>query len=154
MRKKNRRGALRLPPRFLAVVVLCALALGSGLAGAAIDRMMHHQAVASSIASSIALPDTAYHPIESILRSPTEADRRAIRAKLTEELQLTPQQADTIDSIMNQRSGEFRALRDQMRPRVEQLVDAVHASIERVLTPEQRDQFRKLQPSRDTSTAR
>ncbi len=147
--RRIRRGALRLPPRFLAVAVLCALALGSGLAGAAIERMLQRPA-----ARSIAFPDTTFHPIESILRSPTEADRREIRAELTRELHLSPQQADTIDSIMNRRSGEFRALRDEMRPRVQQLVDAVHASIEQVLTPDQRDAFRRLQPSRDTSASR
>jgi hypothetical protein len=148
--RHNRRGALQLPPRFLAVVVLCALALGSGLAGAAIDRMLHTRPAPPPIA----FPDTTFHPIESILRSPTDADRRAIRAELTRQLHLSPQQADTIDSIMNRRSGEFRALRDEMRPRVQQLVDAVHASIEQVLTPEQRDQFRRMQPSRDTSANR
>jgi hypothetical protein len=150
--RRNRRGALQLPPRFLAVVVLCALALGSGLAGAALDRMLRRRPAPAP--ATIAFPDTTFHPIESILRSPTDADRRAIRAELTRQLQLSPQQADTIDSIMNRRSGEFRALRDEMRPRVQQLVDAVHASIEQVLTPAQREQFRRMQPSRDTSSTR
>jgi Spy/CpxP family protein refolding chaperone len=139
----------------MAVVALCAPALGSGLAGAAIDRVLVNRAAPaakSPAAPLIFLPDTSFHPIESILRSPTEADRRAIRAELTRQLQLTPAQADTIDSIMNRRSGEFRALREQMRPRVQHLVDAVHASIEQVLTPEQREQFRRMQPSRDSST--
>lgn len=148
--RRNRRGAVRLPPRFLAVIVLAALALGSGFAGAAVDRMLARR----SAHASVAFPDTTFHPIESILRSPTDADRRAIRAELTRQLHLTPQQADTIDSIMNQRSGEFRALRDEMRPRVQQLVDAVHASIEQVLTPAQREQFRRMQPSRDSSSTR
>ncbi len=141
-----RRGVLRLPPRFLAVVVLCALALGSGLAGAAVERMLQHPA-----ARSLAFPDTTFHPIESILRSPTDADRRAIRRELTQQLNLTPAQADTIDSIMSRRSGEFRALRAELRPRVQGLVDSVHESIELVLTPAQRQVFRRMQPTRDSS---
>ncbi|HEU4990323.1 MAG TPA: hypothetical protein VFT41_11110 [Gemmatimonadaceae bacterium] len=143
---RRRRGALRLPPRFLAVVVLCALALGSGLAGAAIDRMMRRAA-----APALAFPDTSFHPIESILRSPTDADRQAIRRELTRQLNLTSAQADSIDSIMTRRSGEFRALRAELRPRVQGLVDSVHTSIEQILSPAQRDLFRRLQPSRDTS---
>ena len=144
---RRRHGAVRLPPRFLAVVVLAALALGSGLAGVAIDR-----ALLRPPTPAVAFPDTAFHPIESILRSPTDADRRAIRLQLTRQLSLTPEQADTIDSIMNRRSGEFRALRAEIRPRVQGLVDSVHASIEQVLTPAQRDIFRRMQPTRDSST--
>jgi Spy/CpxP family protein refolding chaperone len=136
---------MRMPQRWVAVVVLCVIALGSGLAGAALDRL-----ALRADASPIAFPDTSFHPIESILRSPTAADRRAIRAELTRQLHLTPAQADTIDSIMNRRSGEFRALREEMRPRVQQLVDDVHASIERVLTPEQRAQFRRMQPTAES----
>lgn len=140
---------MRLPQRGLAVLVLCALALGSGLAGAAIDRVL-----VGDHAATVAFPDTAFHPIESILRSPTAAERRAIRAELTRQLHLTPAQADTIDSIMNRRSGEFRALRESIRPRVQQLVDTVHASIEQVLTPTQRAQFRRMQPARDSGATR
>ena len=136
---------MRMPQRWVAAGVLCVLALGSGLAGAALDRL-----VVRAHAAPIAFPDTSFHPIESILRSPTAADRRAIRAELTRQLRLTPAQADTIDSIMNRRSGEFRALREEMRPRVQQLVDDVHASIERVLTPEQRARFRRMQPTADS----
>ncbi|MGA9838171.1 MAG: hypothetical protein WBQ26_12705 [Gemmatimonadaceae bacterium] len=136
-----------MPQRWVAVAVLCALALGSGFAGAALDRL-----VLRARPSPIAFPDTSFHPIESILRSPTAADRRAIRAELTRQLHLTPVQADSIDSIMNRRSGEFRALREEMRPRVQQLVDDVHASIEGVLTPEQRERFRRIQPTNDSST--
>ena len=136
-----------MPPRFLAIVVLCALALGSALAGVAVDRMLLRPTP-----RAVAFPDTGFHPIESILRSPTDADRRAIRRELTQQLNLTPTQADTIDSIMNRRSGEFRALRAELRPRVQGLVDSVHASIEQVLTPAQRELFRRLQPTRDSST--
>ncbi len=143
---RSRRGAASVPQRSLAVIVLCALALGSGLAGVAIDRT-----VLLPAGPLVTFPDTSFHPIESILRSPTEADRQAIRAELTKKLHLTPSQADTIDSIMNRRSGEFRALRAEIRPRVQGLVDSVHASIEQVLTPAQRELFRRMQPG-DTST--
>lgn len=143
---RNRRGAARVPQRSLAVIVLCALALGSGLAGVAIDRTLLQRT-----GPLVTFPDTSFHPIESILRSPTEADRQAIRAELTKKLHLTPSQADTIDSIMNRRSGEFRALRAELRPRVEGLVDSVHASIEQVLTPAQRELFRRMQPPGDTT---
>ncbi len=136
-----------MPPRVLAIVVLCALALGSALAGVAVDRTLLRPTQ-----PAVAFPDTSFHPIESILRSPTDADRRAIRRELTLQLNLTAAQADSIDSIMNRRSGEFRALRAELRPRVQGLVDSVHESIEQVLTPAQRELFRRLQPTRDSST--
>lgn len=146
---RARFGALRLPARSQAILVLCAVAVGAALGGAAVDRMMHRPS-----APGIALPDTTYHPISSILRSPSEADRRAIRAELTRQLQLTPQQADTIDSIMNRRAGQFRALRAEIRPRVQQLVDDVHASIDQVLTPAQRERFRRLKSTSDSGSGK
>ncbi len=69
------------PRRWLAIGVLGALVIGSALAGAAIDRLLPHERQ-----GAVGLPDTAFHPIESILRSPTAADRRAIRAELTRQL--------------------------------------------------------------------
>jgi Spy/CpxP family protein refolding chaperone len=50
---------------------------------------------------------------------------------------------------MMHRAGEFSALREEIRPRVERLVSDVRSDMEQVLTPEQRERFRRLQTSRD-----
>ena len=46
---------------------------------------------------------------------------------------------------MTQRAVEFSALREEIRPRVEQLVADVRSDLEQVLTPVQRERFRRLQ---------
>jgi Spy/CpxP family protein refolding chaperone len=70
---------------------------------------------------------------------------------LAKELSLTPAQDSAFDAIMMQRSGEFSALREEIRPRVERLVSDVRSDMEQVLTPAQRERFRRL---RDVDTAR
>jgi hypothetical protein len=119
-------------------VVLVATALASGLAGAALDRALVE-------GSTSIQPDTGFHPLSSALRMPTEEDRARIRDELSTSLSLTPDQNRAIDSIMSRRSVEFDGLRESIRPRVEGLLSNVRADIERVLTPEQRDRYRKLQ---------
>ncbi len=122
-----------------AIGALAALVLASGIAGAAIDR-----AVVRSSDTNV-LFDTSYHPLSSILRSPTEADRQQNRDQLRRALKLTPAQDSAIDRIMGTRTGEFSALREEIRPRVDHLVTDVRADIEKVLNDRQRDEFRRLQ---------
>jgi Spy/CpxP family protein refolding chaperone len=99
------------------------------------------------------LRDTAFHPLSSALRSPTPEERRRLRAQLSRELALSPAQDSAFESIMMQRAGEFSALREEIRPRVERLVSDVRSDMEQVLTPQQRERFRHLQ-LRDGDDAR
>lgn len=122
-----------------AVMTLAALVLGSGIAGAAIDRAVVRTDVVNT------LNDTAFHPLSSILRSPTAADRQQYRAQLARALDLTPAQDSAIDRLMTDRAGEFSALREEIRPRVDHLVTDVRAGIDRVLTDRQREAFQRLQ---------
>jgi hypothetical protein len=125
--------------RARAILVLAALVVASGIAGAAIDRAF----VSNERPST--LYDTSFHPLSSILRSPTAADRQQYREQLKRALDLTPSQDSAIDRVMSERAGEFSALRDEIRPRVDHLVTDVRAGIERVLTDRQREEFRRLQ---------
>lgn len=136
---RARRGAVSLPPRTTAVAVIAAIAIASALAGFAADRL-----VLKSRGVALTLPDTGFHRLSSILRSPTDEERRRLRAQLATELNLTTAQAHVVDSIMDAHTGEYRQLRDEIRPRVEQLTTAVRSDVERVLTPEQRDRYRQL----------
>jgi hypothetical protein len=126
-------------PKSRAIVVMTALVLSGAVVGAAIDR-----AVVRSQRTGT-LFDTTFHPLSSILRSPTAADRQFYRDQLKSALDLTATQDSAIDRVMSDRAGEFSALRDEMRPRVDRLVSNERADIEKVLNDRQREAFRRLQ---------
>lgn len=130
--------------RWIAALVLGATVVASVVAGIAIDRLVLKRGDPATV-----LPDSAFHPLSSALRSPTPAERRRIRAQLSRELALSPAQDSAFDAIMMHRAGEFSALREEIRPRVERLVSDVRSDMEQVLTPEQRERFRRLQTQRD-----
>ena len=133
-----------LPPRAVAALLIAFVAIAGAVAGAAIDRVLVRH-------SGPVLVDTTFHPLSQALRVPTDADRRRLREQLSQNLALTPAQDSIIDSIMNHRSGEFNALREELRPRVERLVTDVRADIEQVLTPAQRTRFHALQEAMGTA---
>jgi Spy/CpxP family protein refolding chaperone len=127
------------PPRSLAIIVIAAVIVASVVGGVAIDRVLLRPPAPTMLA------DTGFHPLSSALRSPTPEERRRIRNELARELNLTPAQDSAIDAIMMQRASEFSALREEIRPRVERLVSDVRSDMEQVLTPAQREHFRRLQ---------
>ncbi|HEY5061672.1 MAG TPA: hypothetical protein VII52_09065 [Gemmatimonadaceae bacterium] len=130
---------IRPSTRARAIIALVALVVASAFAGAAADRAIVRGAQTNAIY------DTTFHPLSSILRSPTAADRLQYREQLKRALNLSAGQDSAIDHIMSERAGEFTALREELRPRVDHLVSGVRADIERVLTDRQRNQFRALQ---------
>ena len=121
----------------VAIVTFALVGVGSALAGAAIDRAYVSRAMRL-------VGDTTFHPISSALRTPSDADRRRYRAELSSVLSLTAEQSRAVDSILDQRSGQFEALRAAIRPRVDTLVTAVRRDIDAVLTAAQRDRYRAL----------
>lgn len=125
--------------RSTAVLVLAALAIASGIVGAAIDRAVvrHHPVVVQA--------DTSFHPLSAALRDPTPQQRRALAANLAAELDLTPAQEDSVTAIMERRAGDYQQLRNTIRPLVDQLATQVRSDIERVLSPEQRVRYRAIQ---------
>ena len=133
-----------LPPRAVAALLIAFVAIVGAVAGAAIDRVLVER-------TKPALIDTTFHPLSQALKVPTEDDRRRLREQLSSNLGLTAAQDKTIDSIMNSRSGQFNALREELRPRVERLVQDVRTDIEQVLTPEQRVRFHTLQQAMGTA---
>ena len=141
-------GKFAISARILAAVVIIAIIGASVVAGVAIDRVLLRRQPAPGM-----FPDTGFHPLSSALRSPTPEERRRLRAELSRELALTPAQDSAFDAIMMQRAGEFSALREEIRPRVERLVSDVRSDMEQVLTPPQRERFRRLQ-LRDGDDAR
>lgn len=134
------------PARWVAALVLAGTVVASIVAGIAIDRLLLRPAAGRTV-----LADTSFHPLSSALRSPTPNERRRIRSQLSRELGLTPAQDSAFDAIMMQRAGEFSALREEIRPRVERLVADVRSDMEQVLTPRQRERFRELEMRRDSA---
>jgi len=130
--------------RFVAILVLLLVAIGSGLVGASLDRVYMRN-------SAKLVGDTAFHPISSALRSPSAADRKQYLDELTAALSLTPDQLKKVDSITQRRAGQFEDLRRSIRPRVEAMLDTVRSEVEKVLTQEQREKYRKLRPPTDSA---
>jgi Spy/CpxP family protein refolding chaperone len=65
--------------------------------------------------------------------------------RLERELGLTPEQRRAIDEIMEESRLEGHALREEMRPRVTEMMRRTSERIGEVLTPEQRERFAELQ---------
>jgi hypothetical protein len=122
----------------VALVTFLLVGAGCALAGAAIDRAYVNHALRF-------VGDTTFHPISSALRTPSDADRQQYRAELSRALALTADQNHLVDSILDKRAGQFEALRNDLRPRVDSMVTAVRREIDAVLTPEQRARYKALQ---------
>lgn len=67
---------------------------------------------------------------------------------LDERLGLTPQQRDTIRRIVERDRAKADSLFREMRPRLRARYDSTSAAIEAVLTPEQREEFRRFREER------
>jgi hypothetical protein len=64
--------------------------------------------------------------------------------RLTNELQLTPQQKTQVQQIIERHRTKIDALMSNVRPQVRQELDATNAEIETILTPGQRTKFAAL----------
>jgi Spy/CpxP family protein refolding chaperone len=122
----------------LAVVVILIAILAGGMAGVAADRL-------------ILLPHMhrgAWHG--DFRGGPGGPPRdREFRDRIARELGLAPEQKTRIDSIMDRRGRELRAVRGQVQPQLDSIVTRTRRAIDSVLTPEQRQKaeaMRKRHP--------
>lgn len=99
-------------------VVLAAFATGV-LAGIAIDRRLHR-------------PPAPAFMVDAMLH---RLDRR---------LDLTDEQREKIEQIIERRHERMTELFAHVRPQMDAEIAATNAEIERVLTPEQREKFQKM----------
>jgi Spy/CpxP family protein refolding chaperone len=65
-------------------------------------------------------------------------------ARLTKELNLTPDQQKQIGEILADMQHRFDALHQQMSPQFDQIREQGHDQIRQILTPEQRPKFEDL----------
>jgi len=84
----------------------------------------------------------AHRPVNAANAPLSEPERRARRvAQLTQELALTPQQAQQLDGILLQRHTETKAIHDQLDAQMDQVREKGRAQVRTILTPEQLPKF-------------
>jgi Spy/CpxP family protein refolding chaperone len=72
--------------------------------------------------------------------------RRGMVRRLTRELDLNAAQQQAVDSIMASNEAEFRALEQDIRPRMRAFIERTRTQIDSVLTPAQREKFHRFGP--------
>jgi len=75
---------------------------------------------------------------------------RQIVDRLDRELHLTSQQRTQIQGILDRHRARIDAIMGTVRPQMRQEIDAGNAEIEKLLTPQQREQFQHLKMSLPT----
>ena len=138
---KARAGATR--AMALALLVVVALA-GMGL-GFAADRLAtrHNRDVVRRPGPG---PGPGFSPLEAGSRrgSGRRGGSDGMRERFARELELTPEQQRSVDSIMTQQMADFRRLRESMQPRFDSVIATAQSRLEAVLTPAQREKLKSL----------
>ena len=121
--------------RARAAVVIAAIAIGSAIAGAGIDRWAVTHA-----------PRHPHGPTSTL--SPEAAARRRAEMleRMTKDLGLSTVQRAGIDSIMQRTDSALRVVRGEMQPRLRQIFDASRAEISARLDSAQRITFARQRP--------
>ena len=119
--------------RLLAGAVLVIVALAGVLVGMGIDRLW--------FAGTTPRGTTK---MTFSLDGPTPEQRRQRRDDMAHKLELSASQRVQLDSIMDRGALRFDALREEIRPRVQTLVNDVRNEIETVLAPDQLVKFRVM----------
>jgi len=76
--------------------------------------------------------------------APREAIVRGFEMQIERALDLTPEQRTSIREILREGHAESERLRQELRPRVRSHMERMHARIDEVLSPEQRERFAEL----------
>lgn len=87
-------------------------------------------------------------------RCARNGDNRRSRTWLTEELHLTAEQSAAVDSIVERRHREMRAVISTVRPRMDAVRDTARQQIRRVLDDAQRARFDELIAKKDSEKER
>ncbi len=121
--------------RLLAVATLVVTFLAGGLVGTAVER-------ARSPGRWSPPPEAGHGPRRG------GPDIFEAGSELSERLRLTPEQRDSIERIMERDRQKADALFREMRPRLRARFDSSRVAVEAVLTPEQREEFRRYREER------
>jgi hypothetical protein len=120
------------PARLRAALVISAIALGSALAGAAVDHWIVRHARHRG----------------RFDQTPEEQERRRkeMLARMTKELDLSTAQRAGIDSVMQRTDSALGVVRSAMQPQLRQIFESSRAEISARLDSTQRVKFEKMRP--------
>jgi hypothetical protein len=87
----------------------------------------------------------AHRPVSAANPPLSEPERRAQKVhQLTNELSLTPQQAQQLDAILMQRHAETKAVRDQTDLQLDAVRQKGRAQVRAILNPDQLPKFEEF----------
>lgn len=87
----------------------------------------------------------AHRPVNAANAPLSEPERRAQKVQqLTNELTLTPQQAQQLDAILLQRHTETKAIHEQTEAQLDAVRQKGRAQVRAILTPEQLPKFEEF----------
>lgn len=124
--------------RARAAVIIAAIAIGSAVAGAGIDRWI----VTHGPRRGRGGPPSAQSPEASARR------RAEMLEHMTKDLSLTPAQRAGIDSIMQRTDSALRVVRGEMQPRLTAIFDRSRAEISARLDSTQNVKFEQQRAER------
>lgn len=123
--------------RAVAVLVLLVVALAGGLAGVAVDRLVLLPRPPGGLPG---------HPGFGMGNPPSREREREFRDHMARTLGLSGSQRVRIDSLLELQLRELRAIRSQVRPRLDSIIGRTRSQIDSILTPEQREKVRAMAP--------
>jgi Spy/CpxP family protein refolding chaperone len=134
----------RISPRAAAVVALVIVGALGGILGFALDR-------------TVMSPCSERHK-HSGERSPYWSrggdDLRRRWNEISKSLNLTAEQSTRIDTVLSEQSRELDLAREQVEPRMKEIMRVTRARIDSVLTPDQKAQLEKLHRERESRRKR
>lgn len=119
--------------RRLAGLIMLLVALGGGVVGVAVDRL-------------VLLPwHFGDRPFGFHGRGgPPEGMERRARDHFAKELGLSDSQRVRVDSLMERQMQQLREVRGEVQPRLDSILTQTRRSIDSILTPEQRERAQKM----------
>jgi hypothetical protein len=99
--------------------------------------------VAGFAAGAVVTRVVVRHLIERIATHPDRM-RVLVEKRLTARLRLDPEQHRQVDQILTNTEGELKALRREFAPRFVSILTNAESEISALLTPEQRERFKKF----------
>jgi Spy/CpxP family protein refolding chaperone len=85
-----------------------------------------------------------HNRLESVTGGRAQTREEQIVSRLDKRLDLTDEQEEQVRGIVHQTHEEIQALRDQLRPQTEALIEKAQARISGLLTPAQRKEYERM----------
>ena len=87
---------------------------------------------------------TYNYRFESILSGRAQTREEAIVKRLDRKLDLDKRQAEQVSAIIHETHDQIKALRNQLRPQTEAIIEKAQVKIRSILTPVQREKYEQM----------